>query len=52
MEDDPSHLPVKQSGVVPVETYEGAAVEGDLVGERATVVAAASGERYALVEAK
>src|SRR5689334_19852740 len=50
MEDDALHLSTKQIGVVPVETCEGAAVEGDLVGERATVLAAASGERYALVE--
>src|SRR5436190_20981926 len=50
MEDDAPHLSAKQVGVVPVETYEGAAVERDLVGKRATVLAAASGERYALVE--
>jgi hypothetical protein len=51
MEDDAPHLSAKQVVVAPVETREGAAVEGDLVGERATVLAAASGERYALVEA-
>jgi hypothetical protein len=50
MENNAPHLSVKQVGVVPVEAYERAAVEGDLVGERAPVLAAASGERYALVE--
>jgi hypothetical protein len=50
MEDDAPHFSPKHVGVVSIETYEGAAVEGDLVRERATVVAAAPGERYALVE--
>src|SRR5436190_1100958 len=50
MEDDAPDLSAKQVGVVPVETYEGTAVEGDLVGKRATVLAGAPGQRYALVE--
>jgi hypothetical protein len=45
VEDNSSDLAAEPLGVVPVQTHERAAVDRDLVGQNAAVVAAASGER-------
>ena len=52
VEDDSPHLAAQQLRVVPVEPYERAAVDRDLVREDAAVVAAPGREGNALVEAE
>jgi hypothetical protein len=52
VQDDVPDLAAQQLRVVPVEALERAAVDRDLVRERARVVAAPSRERDALVQAE
>ena len=51
VQDDVPNPLAKAVGVCPVEPFEGAAEDGDLVGKRAGV-AASSSQRHALVEAE
>src|SRR5713226_2963490 len=52
VQHDMPDLPAEQLSVVSVETFERAAVDRDLVRERAAVVAAPAGKRHTLVEAE
>ena len=52
VQDDPAHLPAKPFRVVCVEPHEWAVEDRDLVRQHPAVIAAASGEGYALIEAE
>jgi hypothetical protein len=52
VEYDVSDVAAQQLGIVPVQAFERAAVDRDLVGQRARVIDPAPRERDALVEAE